>query len=329
MAKRALAETVKIACWNVNGIRAVLKPEKIKAGTSLQALVDEVGPSVVCLQETKIDESLVEEFKDLLNETHPHSFWHCATVKKGYSGTAVFSATEPLSVQYGLPAFDDAEGRVLTCEFPSFYLVNVYQPNSGQKLDRLSFRTEEFDPALRKHVNDLKENGHGKGVIICGDMNVAHADEDIQEGRPKSRRNKVSGFTDAERENMGLLIGGDGVIPEELRKKRTALVGRPGDMATCDGFFDAYHSLLSSGSPLLKEGTSRFTFWSYRFNAKAKDDGWRIDYFLCSPNLREKIKGYSVLDRYHGASDHVPIILSFEGSSTTGGGEKKRQKSNN
>lgn len=204
-AKRLRTASAKIVSWNVNGVRAfVNRAEQRKAESSasdsssscasrLTEFILEEDPDIVCLQETKIDESLEEQFSDLLGKAYPHKAFSSSKTKKGYAGTAVFSKKRPISVrtdamQSGAKQASD-EGRCIVCEFEDFVLVNTYVPNSGMKLERLNYRTKVWDPAM---VSLLKELDAGaKGVVWTGDLNVAHGDEDV--AFPKKKRNKVPG----------------------------------------------------------------------------------------------------------------------------------------
>ena len=290
--------SVTILSWNVNGIRAALK----KSEGKFERIIAEENPDVICLQETKIDESLVGQFADLLPGYKQH--WSCCTTKKGYSGTALFSKTEPLDVSF---AFEGAkqsqkEGRIITAEYPWGFLVNTYVPNSGLKLDRLDYRTSTWDKQLREHLRALEEKRPNCRVVWTGDLNVAHRDQDVMD--PKKKRNKVPGFCDAERENFGEIVGGDGPISDEDRAKRTNLIGRPGSSDTSIGFSDAW---LQAGHGD-EEG---YTFWSYRFKAFEKNNGWRLDYFVLSKAMQKCLKGVTRRKDAFGISDHIPIISKY------------------
>ena len=198
-------------------------------------------------------------------------YWNSAE-KKGYSGTAIFSKTEPINVTYDIndPAHV-GEGRCITAEFPAFYLVTVYTPNSKEELSRLPYRME-WDDAFRAYVMELDKV---KPVVICGDMNVAHQEIDLK--NPKSNR-KNPGFSDEEREKMTELLS--------------------------SGFTDTFRYL----NPDL---TGAYSWWSYRFNARKNNAGWRIDYFLVSDRLRDKIKDAHILSDVYG-SDHCPVLLDLD-----------------
>lgn len=200
-----------------------------------------------------------------------HSFWNYAE-KKGYSGTAVFTKEKPLSVSYGIGIPEhDTEGRVITCEFEKFFLVTVYTPNSQDELKRLSYRME-WEDAFLSYLKSLEAT---KNVVICGDLNVAFSEIDLK--NPKTNR-KNAGFTDEERAKFGNLLE--------------------------NGFVDSFRYLYPD-----KEGV--YSWWSYRFSARAKNAGWRIDYFLVSDALKEHIKEANILTDIYG-SDHCPVELVLE-----------------
>lgn len=200
-----------------------------------------------------------------------HSFWNYAE-KKGYSGTAVFTKEKPLSVSYGIGIPEhDTEGRVITCEFEKFFLVTVYTPNSQDELKRLSYRME-WEDAFLSYLKSLETT---KPVVFCGDLNVAFAEIDLK--NPKTNR-KNAGFTDEERAKFGNLLE--------------------------NGFVDSFRYLYPD-----KEGV--YSWWSYRFSARAKNAGWRIDYFLVSDALKEHIKEANILTDIYG-SDHCPVELVLE-----------------
>jgi exodeoxyribonuclease III len=191
--------------------------------------------------------------------------------KKGYSGTAVFSKKKPLSVKFGNELLDDTEGRVIVLEFEWFYLINVYTPNSQRRLVRLDFR-KEWDESFLKLAKSL---GEKKKVIICGDLNVAHTEIDL--ANPKSNYNKTAGYTQIEIDGFSNYIN--------------------------KGFVDIFREF--------DKKPGRYTYWSYMFNARNNNMGWRIDYFLASENLKKKIKGCEILDDVFG-SDHCPISLELD-----------------
>lgn len=251
---------MKLISWNVNGLRACVGKGFLDSFADLDA-------DIFCLQETKlqagqIDLTLPEGYKD---------YWNYAE-KKGYSGTAVFTRLEPLSVTYGIGIEEhDQEGRVITLEFDRFYLVTVYTPNSGQELKRLDYRMT-WDTAFREYVAGLDKE---KPVVINGDLNVAHQEIDLK--NPKSNR-KNAGFTDRERESFGGLLGA--------------------------GFLDTFRTLYPE-----QEGA--YSWWSYQFGARGRNAGWRIDYFLVSERLQAQIKEASIYPDVMG-SDHCPVGVELD-----------------
>lgn len=250
---------MKFISWNVNGLRAC-------HGKGFEEAFRALDADFFCLQETKMQAGQL----DLAFEGY-HSYW-CYAEKKGYSGTAIFSRHEPLSVTYGLGIEEhDHEGRVITLEMPDFYLVTCYTPNSQDGLRRLDYRMT-WDDAFRSHLQRLDAV---KPVIVCGDLNVAHKEIDLK--NPKSNR-KNAGFTDEEREKFGLLL----------------------DAGFVDTFRHFYPDL---------EGA--YSWWSYRFQARAKNAGWRIDYFLVSERLRTQLQDAKIHSDIHG-SDHCPVEVVVE-----------------
>ena len=220
---------------------------------------------VFCLQETKLQEGQID-----LDLPGYEQYWNYAE-KKGYSGTAVFTKKTPLSVTYGIGVEEhDHEGRVITLEFEEFYLVTVYTPNSQNELKRLDYRME-WENAFRAYLLALKEK---KGVIVCGDMNVAHKEIDLK--NPKTNRQNA-GFTDEERANMTELLD--------------------------SGFVDSFRYFYPDAEGI-------YSWWSYRFQARAKNAGWRIDYFLVSEELAERMDSASIHTDILG-SDHCPVELQI------------------
>lgn len=249
---------MKFISWNVNGLRACLTK-----GFSEQMLA--LNPDVICLQETKMLQGQADA-----GLPGYHQYWNSAD-KKGYSGTAVFTREEPINVTYGIGIDEhDHEGRVITAEYPSFYLVNVYVPNSKQELLRLSYRMQ-WEDDFRAYVNELDKV---KPVIICGDLNVAHTEIDLK--NPKTNT-QSAGFTPDERAKMTLLLE--------------------------SGFTDSWRSLNPG-----VEGV--YSWWSYRFQARQKNAGWRIDYFLVSNKIRDNIAGADIHCDIIG-SDHCPVELEI------------------
>ena len=225
---------MKLVSWNVNGLRACM-------GKGFMDFFKEADADIFCIQESKLQEGQIS-----LELPGYHQYWNYA-VKKGYSGTAIFTKEEPLSVSYGLGLEEhDQEGRVITLEFPDFYMVTVYTPNSQDGLARLDYRMT-WEEEFLKYLKKLEEK---KPVIFCGDLNVAHKEIDLK--NPKTNR-KNAGFTDEEREKFSVLLE--------------------------NGFIDTFRYFY----PDLKDA---YSWWSYRFHAREKNAGWRIDYFLVSPQLK-------------------------------------------
>lgn len=264
---------MKLYSWNVNGIRAVLKKG------AFQEFMKEHNPDVLCLQETKANREQVEI--DLPNY---HEYWNSA-VKKGYSGTAIFSKTEPLSVINGFP--DDIiakykvtgdtygnpndEGRVTVAEFDDFYVATVYTPNSKGDLSRLELRHKHWDPAFLAYMKMLEKN---KPVLFCGDLNVAHQEIDLANPKPNVGKH---GFTDEERERFQDFIDA--------------------------GFIDTFRNLYP-------DKTDAYSWWTHWANARARNVGWRIDYWLASEVLKEKIASAEIHSDVMG-SDHCPVSIEI------------------
>lgn len=247
---------MKLISWNVNGLRACMTKGFID-------FFKEADADIFCLQETKLQEGQIE-----LELPGYHQYWNYAE-KKGYSGTAFFSKKEPISVVYGIGIEEhDHEGRVITLEYPEFFVVTVYTPNSQDGLARLSYRMRWEDDFLAY----LKKLETKKPVIFCGDLNVAHKEIDLK--NPKTNR-KNAGFTDEERQKMTVL--------QE------------------NGFVDTFRYFYPD-----REGI--YSWWSYRFQARSKNAGWRIDYFMVSESLKEKLSD-AVIDTQVLGSDHCPVEL--------------------
>ena len=245
---------MKLVSWNVNGIRACLTKGFEESFSKLDA-------DIFCLQETKCQAGQVQ-----LELPGYHQYWNYAN-RKGYSGTAVFSKEEPLSVQYGIGLEEhDQEGRVITLEYPGFYLVTVYTPNSQDGLKRLEYRMR-WEEDFRNYLLKLQEN---KPVICCGDMNVAHREIDLK--NPKTNRMNA-GFTDEERGKMTALLS--------------------------SGFTDTWRHFHPD-----KAGV--YSWWSYRFRAREKNAGWRIDYFIVSDVLVPQLQDAMIYTEVFG-SDHCPV----------------------
>lgn len=246
---------MKFISWNVNGLRAV-------AGKGFADIFKTLDADFFCIQETKMQEGQLDlEFPGYT------SYWNYAE-KKGYSGTAIYSKHQPLSVSYGIGLPEhDTEGRVITLEMPDFYLVCVYVPNSQEGLKRLDYRMS-WEDAFRGYLTGLAAR---KGVVVCGDLNVAHEEIDLKN---PATNHQNAGFTDQEREKFGTLLAA--------------------------GFTDSWRSL--------NPGVAKYSWWSYRFQARAKGVGWRIDYFLISDSLKGRIAGAEIHNEIFG-SDHCPVEL--------------------
>ncbi len=249
---------MKLISWNVNGLRACL-------GKGFLDFFQKADADIFCIQETKMQQEQAE-----LELPGYSQYWNSA-VRKGYSGTAVFSRIPPLSVAYGIGiAEHDTEGRVITLEYETFYLVNVYTPNSQSELARLDYRIV-WEDVFRAYVSGLNSK---KPVVICGDLNVAHQEIDLK--NPKTNR-KNAGFTDQERGKLTELLAA--------------------------GFVDSFRLLYP-------QATDAYSWWSYRFNARAKNAGWRIDYFLVSQQLKDQIRDSKIHADVLG-SDHCPVELDI------------------
>ena len=250
---------LKFISWNVNGLRACYDKGFADVFNRLEA-------DFFCLQETKMQEGQL----DVQFEGY-QSYWNYAE-KKGYSGTAIFSKVKPLSVTYGLGIEEhDHEGRVITLELESYYLITVYTPNSQEELRRLDYRMK-WDDDFRAYLKKLEEK---KPVIVCGDLNVAHKEIDLK--NPKTNR-KNAGFTDEERAKFTTLLE--------------------------SGFTDTFRYFYPE-----QEGI--YSWWSYRFKAREKNAGWRIDFFLTSDSLKDKLRGAQIHTDILG-SDHCPVELTIE-----------------
>jgi exodeoxyribonuclease III len=261
---------MKVYSWNVNGIRAVLRKGVF------HPFLDQHQPDIVCLQETKAERGQIE-----IELPGYHEYWNSA-VKKGYSGTAIFSKQEPLNVIKGFPdgfakrfKFADElqrdsaeEGRVITAEYPKFFVVTVYTPNAKDDLSRLKLRFEHWDPAFFAYCRELEQR---KPVIFCGDLNVAHTELDL--ANPKSNRGK-KGFTDEERQGFQNFVDA--------------------------GFVDTFR--------LFKQGNGHYSWWSNFANSRARNIGWRIDYVLVSADLRKAVTGADIHPDVVG-SDHCPVSM--------------------
>lgn len=249
---------MKFISWNVNGLRAAV-------GKEFEKSFQELNADFFCLQETKMQAGQL----DLRFEGY-ESYWNYAD-KKGYSGTAIYTRHQPISVKYGIGIDEhDHEGRVITLEYSNFFLITVYTPNSQDELRRLAYRMK-WEEDFQAYLHSLDQI---KPVIVCGDMNVAHEEIDLK--NPKTNR-RNAGFTDEEREKMTQLLN--------------------------NGFTDTFRKLHP------EEVT--YSWWSYRFRAREKNTGWRIDYFLISDRLQKHLKQASIHTDIYG-SDHCPVELVLE-----------------
>ena len=247
---------MRFISWNVNGLRACVGKNFMEAFESLDA-------DIFCLQETKLQKGQID-----LELPGYHQYWNYAE-KKGYSGTAVFTKTEPVSVSYGIGVEEhDHEGRVITCEFPEYFFVCVYTPNSQNELARLDYRMS-WEDDFRNYLCSLKDK---KSVIVTGDMNVAHQEIDLK--NPSSNHHNA-GFTDEERQKFSELLEA--------------------------GFVDSFRYLYP-------DMTDIYSWWSYRFQARSRNAGWRIDYFLVSDDIKDSIKEAKIHTEIMG-SDHCPVEL--------------------
>ena len=264
---------MKIVSWNVNGIRAVHRKGLFTA------FVDELNPDIICLQETK-----AQEHQSEVDLPEYEEYWNSAE-KKGYSGTAIFTKIKPLSVSIGLPeslvskhkiahdGYGDpaTEGRILTAEFKDFYVVTVYTPNSKDDLSRIPMRHKHWDPAFLEHVKVLEKI---KPVIFCGDLNVAHTPDDLANPKPNVGK---KGFTNEEREGIDNIIR--------------------------SGFVDTFR--------MFTKGNGHYTWWSHFANSRARNVGWRIDYFFVSQSLEKKIASATIHASIEG-SDHCPVSIDLK-----------------
>ena len=250
---------MKLISWNVNGLRACMQKGFLD-------FFKEIDADVFCIQESKLQAGQIDFAPDGY-----HCYWNYAE-KKGYSGTAMFTKTEPLSVTYGIGiAEHDQEGRVITAEFDDFYVITCYTPNSQNELQRLDYRMT-WEDAFRAYLKELEKN---KPVIVCGDLNVAHKEIDLK--NPKANR-RNAGFTDEERGKMTELLD--------------------------SGFTDTFRYFYP-------DVTERYSWWSYRFRAREKNAGWRIDYFIVSQSLNDRLVSADIHHNVLG-SDHCPVELVIE-----------------
>jgi len=249
--------------WNVNGIRSIIKKDFIKD-------IQQLNPDIFCLQETKGAEEEVRSALSVFSDYHVYV--NSSKARKGYSGTAILTKQEPISVTYDMGIEEhDQEGRIITAEFPTFFLTTVYTPNAGEGLSRLDYR-EVWDREFREYVSWLDRR---KPSIICGDLNVAHQPIDI--ARPKENFNKAAGYTQREIDGFTRLLEA--------------------------GFVDTFRRFYPE--------EVKYTYWNYVTNARAKNTGWRIDYFLVPERIIDQVKDAMIYNQYFG-SDHCPVGLQFE-----------------
>ncbi len=250
---------MKLISWNVNGLRAVV-------GKGFVDIFNALDADVFCLQETKLQAGQIE-----LDLPGYEQYWNYAE-RKGYSGTAVFTRIKPLNVTYGMGIeAHDTEGRMITLEYETFYLINVYTPNSKDELARLPYRME-WEDDVRAYLKKLEQT---KPVVLCGDLNVAHEEIDLK--NPKTNR-KNAGFSDEERAKMTELLS--------------------------EGFIDTFRYFYP-------DKTGEYSWWSYRFNARKNNAGWRIDYFIVSEALKDRLVSASIHQEIFG-SDHCPVELELK-----------------
>lgn len=265
---------MKIYSWNVNGIRAVLRKKVLKP------FIEEHDPDILCIQETKANREQVE-----LELPGYHAHWNSAD-RKGYSGTAMFSKQEPLEIENDFPEelakkYDlhdeygdpNTEGRIIAAEFDDFYVVTVYTPNAKDDLSRIPLRHKQWDKAFLEYMQQLEKK---KPVIFCGDLNVAHTEEDL--ARPKPNEGK-KGFTQEEREGFQNFLDA--------------------------GFVDTFRMFTP-------EGNGHYTWWTYMGGARSRNVGWRIDYVLVSKSLKDNVTSAEIHDDIMG-SDHCPVSVTIDG----------------
>ncbi|MEZ4811125.1 MAG: exodeoxyribonuclease III [Allomuricauda sp.] len=252
---------MRILSWNVNGIRAIMKKGFLEN-------IKHIDPDILCIQETKAQD---DETENELSELNNYALFFNSAEKKGYSGTALLSKSKPISLKNDMGHTEhDMEGRIQCAEYDSFFLVNVYVPNSGQQLDRLDYR-KTWDTDFLKYLKDLEAR---KPVIVCGDFNVAHRPIDLK--NDKANYNKTAGYTQVEIDGMDNFLNA--------------------------GFVDAFRYLYPN--------EISYTYWSYRFKSRERNVGWRIDYFLVSPSLMDKVESVRIFSDIQG-SDHCPVGLDI------------------
>ena len=257
---------MNIISWNVNGLRSLLKK------TFLYDLINKESPDILCLSETKMTDDAIN-ILDINNKiNYKYHYYNNSIIKKGYSGTYIFSNIEPLNILYGIIIDNiqyDNEGRVITLELQKYYIINIYTPNSGENLQRLNWRIDIWDSKFKEYILLLKKH---KPVLICGDLNVAKEEIDIKNSKTNLRN---AGFTIEERNSFCRLL------------------------TECD-LIDIYRKIYPT--------QIEYTYWSYKYNSRNKNIGWRIDYFLISKKLKNTIINCFILTDVLG-SDHAPIKL--------------------
>ncbi len=254
---------MKLISWNVNGLRAVINK-------GFKNFYNDIKADIMCLQETKMQQDQISmDINDIFKDRYV--YWNSAE-KKGYSGTVVISKIKPINVTYGIGKDEhDKEGRIITLEFDSFYLVNCYTPNSKRELERLDYRMI-WEDEIRAYLKELDKT---KPVVYCGDLNVAHNEIDLK--NPSSNHHNA-GFTDEERSKMTALLN--------------------------EGFIDTFRYKYP-------EKTGAYSWWSYMFHARENNAGWRIDYFIVSDSIKDKIEDAKILSDVMG-SDHCPVELDLK-----------------
>ena len=251
---------MKIMSWNVNGLRAVIKKDFFE-------ILKKEDPDILCIQETKMQYEDIDFL--LFNKYNDYFYYQSSAVKKGYSGTGVFTKAEPINVTYGINGKYTDEGRIITLEYPTFYLINSYTPNSQEGLKRLDYRLE-YENDLKEYMSTLDKV---KPVILCGDLNVAHNEIDIK--NPNTNHFNP-GFSDEERQAFTNLLE--------------------------SGYIDTYRTQHPD--------TVKYSWWSYRFSAREKNVGWRLDYFVTSDRLKENITHTEIRNDIFG-SDHCPVEIEL------------------
>jgi exodeoxyribonuclease-3 len=258
---------MKIIAWNINGMKAAVQK------SNLFDLIDEQKPDIICFGETKLTCPIINT-TNILDEKldkYKYKYYSQCSTRKGYSGTAILTKKKPLNVTYGMKDID-LEGRVITLEFKTFYLIHVYTPNSGEVLARLHYRVNTWDNEFRKYLASLQKH---KNIIVCGDLNVANEPIDLHD---PIHNKKTAGFTIEERDSFKKLINELDII-------------------------DTYR--------YLNPNKIEYSYWSYRRRARENNKGWRIDYFLVSSNLLKKVNISSILTDVMG-SDHAPVMIQIK-----------------